>query len=292
MDLYSIHKYLKFMSNLIKTIGGYYNKARFFQTRRDKIYSPPSATFSGLVHPQSAVIDRESGRIFVGTADMFKLLVVDYSNPSTLLNTLTFTQYCYCCEIDKDNGRVIVALDSGSPNCIHVFDYTTLTLITQIASQNVIFIKKDVNSNRIFLSQQTSDIQVRDFTTLNLLSTISTGGILPRGIGFDINNNKMYVAMQAANLVYIYDYTTLVKTGQFSCTSPFGLDIDYVNKQMWITSVGGNFINVYDLTSLAILRTIPSTEAPLNSPRFLSIDSYMDRVLIPNSSGNNISILK
>lgn len=276
---------------IIKIGNKVYNKGKFFTLKRDSVLQTP--LLSGFSAPQSSAIDRESGRIFVVNTGVDSLTILDYNDPTIVLADLQIEALSnpYGIAIDRDKNRIFIANATGQKVTIH--DYTNPSnTLGDFGAVGCFSVDIDKIGNRIFLGE-TQEIYIYNYETLDLIQTIS-GMNYPRQVVFDPNNNRIIQAHQGVNRIQIrqYDDPTVVLSEFNPGSAPFGCVWDKVYNEIYVSLAGGNAIKIYDYQTLTLKRTITQTEGQFDSPRFLSIDNYLNRIFIPNSGNSTISVLK
>lgn len=273
---------------IAKVAGGFFeNGSNFFRIKERYVMT---SSVTGVTGTQTAAIDREGGRILVSIGINNEVKILDYVTLN-VTDTILIGGSAYGCTIDRNGGRLLVC--SPSLGVIKVLDYTTSsTVLATLTGFNTgsgpHASSLDPASGRIFVTNS-NQVSVRDYNNPTTVLATLTGFNGGRGVVVDAPY-RILVSNQFGNSISVLDYNnpTTVLATLTGFIGPFGIDIDYRNNIIFVSNVSGNTISILDYTTLTLVGTISAASGNLSSPRFLAVDTYSNRLLIPN---NIISII-
>ncbi len=281
--------------------------------------STASAVQAGMQSPRGLTYDDTRNRLFVADANYSRVTVYDAAsitdgeNAINVLGQVSFTAVTAATTqagvnvptgvvYDSTNQRLFVAQNNGNrvtvynladgitngENAVNVLGQTTFTATTAATTQAGMNVAYDVTLSgttlqTLFVSQSTGNrvttyylgdgitngenavnvLGQANFTGTSAAST-QAGMNMPNGIAYDSTNQKLYVAQTNGNRVTAYNLGDGITNGE-------------------------NAVNVLG-QSLFTTATAASTQAGLNIPTGVYIDTANAKLYVPQSTGNRVSI--
>jgi DNA-binding beta-propeller fold protein YncE len=273
----------------------------------------------GMNAPRGIAYDTTTKRLFVSQLTANRVTVYDLTsgitdgqNAANVIGQASFTSATAANTQVGMNGPTGVVYDSGN-NRLYVPQST--------ANRVSIYGLADVFTTGKAASHVLGQT---NFTTVTAATT-QAGMNATMDVAYDSANKILFVSQTTGNRVTTYDLSAGITDGQNAnhvlgqatftgpaasnlqagMNAPRGISYDATSKRLFVSQFGGNRVTVYDLTSGITdgqnaanvigqptfgTATAANTQAGMNGPTGVVYDSGNNRLYVPQSTANRVSI--
>ncbi len=183
--------------------------------------------------------------------------------------------------------RVPTSLSPGDKMVKVVVDSRESNQLTFKVTRYILITNSNSNDLTVFDTESMIQIPSSPFPIGNGINS-------PRGICFDINKNRIYIANTASNNLSILDGSTFTPIGSSPILtgglSPYDVAYDPDRNRIYIVNKVSNSISAFDAETLTKLSWSPKT-LDGSGPVSIAYDGINKRIYIVNENSNNMSVL-